>query len=84
MIVRKYKKRPVVIEAVHWDASTSIADIRRFVGDALRADKEGDYYIKTLEGNMYLSWGDYVIKGVKGEFYPCEGEIFEMTYDIIE
>ena len=43
----------------------------------------GDYYIITLEGNMYLTEGDYIIKGIKGECYPCKPDIFEKTYDII-
>lgn len=41
-------------------------------------------YIKTLEGNHYISEGDYIITGVKGERYPCKKDIFEMTYDKVE
>jgi hypothetical protein len=40
------------------------------------------HFINTLEGKMELSWGDYVIRGVKGEFYPCNPDIFELTYEI--
>lgn len=38
-------------------------------------------YIKTLEGYMLACDGDWVIKGIKGEFYPCQPDIFEMTYE---
>ena len=46
--------------------------------------KENEYFIKTLEGNLYLSKDDYVIKGVNGEFYPCKPDIFHKTYEKIE
>ena len=26
---------------------------------------------------------DYIIKGIKGEFYPCDKDIFELTYEKI-
>jgi hypothetical protein len=79
----KYKKRPVVIEAVRWDGSNAL-DILTFAG----FDKKniGDIYenssilIYTLEGNMTANVGDYIIKGVNGEFYPCKPDIFEKTY----
>ena len=37
--------------------------------------------IHTLEGDMNVSLGSYIIKGVRGEFYPCDGEIFNETYE---
>jgi hypothetical protein len=42
------------------------------------------YYIKTLEGNMYVSNEDWIITGVKGEKYPCKPDIFDLTYEPIE
>ena len=39
--------------------------------------------IKTLEGWLNLKSGNWVIKEIKGEVYPCENEIFNMTYDLI-
>ena len=41
----------------------------------------GELVIRTLEGDMRVTYGDYVIKGVKGEFYPCKPDIFEATYE---
>lgn len=40
--------------------------------------------IDTLEGTMRAKVGDYIIRGVKGEFYPCDPEIFEMTYEQVD
>ena len=39
--------------------------------------------IPTLEGIMRCKVNNYVIKGVRGEFYPCDIEIFEETYEEI-
>ena len=77
----KYKKKPVVIEAIQFNGRNS-ADIHEFCGDKVREPVGKDYLeIETLEGIHIASPGDYIIKGVKGEFYPCKPDIFEMTYD---
>ena len=88
----KYRKKPVVIEAVQWNGR-NLEEIKEFVGDSLiyeisdAAWKVGKgvpsvyMEIKTLEGNHKCSIGDYIIKGVQGEFYPCKPDIFEQTYE---
>jgi hypothetical protein len=40
--------------------------------------------IKTLEGWMLVTTGDWIITGVKGEHYPCNPDIFAMTYEVAE
>lgn len=40
--------------------------------------------IATLEGMMIAKPGWWIIRGVRGEFYPCEPEIFEETYEKVE
>ncbi len=42
------------------------------------------FEVKTLEGTMMGKAGDYLIIGVKGEEYPCDKEIFELSYDEVE
>jgi hypothetical protein len=79
----KFRKKPVVIEAIQFTVG-NFYKVAKFVGNSWGADKDGDYYIKTLEGNMYPSLNDYVIKGVQGEFYPCKPDIFEATYEKVE
>lgn len=44
----------------------------------------GNLMIRTLEGDMRVSFGDWVIKGVQGEFYPCRADIFESTYNRVD
>ena len=91
----KYRKEPVVIEAVQWDGR-NLGEIKEFVGDSLiyeisdAAWKVGKgapavhMGIKTLEGTHICSKGDYIIKGVQGEFYPCKPDIFMQTYERVE
>lgn len=89
----KYRKKPVVVEAVRWTGS-NLEEIRNFVGSDLIEDCVELFdtkrelkkmlvgiAINTLEGRMRADYGDYIIKGVKGEFYPCKPDIFEQTYD---
>lgn len=82
----KYIKKPVVVEAFHYRKNyTDYRDLDRFLGDALLGlDKDFKVVIQTLEGEVTLYDDCYVIKGIKGEFYPCQKEIFEQTYDLIK
>lgn len=75
----KFRKKPVVIEAVQWTGSNGNEIVRFITG--LPDAEAFDETIKTLEGEMHASVGDWIIKGVKGEFYPCKPDIFEATYE---
>jgi hypothetical protein len=82
-----YRKKPVEIEAIQWN-SDNIEKVYEMLGDNLTVTPSADgerlyHFIRTLEGDMEISWNDYIIKGVKGEFYPCKPDIFELTYDKI-
>jgi len=79
----KYRKKPVVIDAILWTGK-NFEECSNFITDKnyRRIDRlTGKLRIKTLEGTMLADVGDYIIKGVKGEFYPCKPDIFEMTYE---
>jgi len=43
-----------------------------------------DFEVETLEGPMQGKAGDYLLIGIKGEMYPCDREIFEETYQLLE
>jgi hypothetical protein len=81
----KFRKKPVVIEAVQWNGK-NIEEVKSFFG----LDAEWSYddlmplEIYTLEGTMEAAVGDWIIKGIKGEFYPCKPDIFEATYEPAE
>lgn len=81
----KFRKRPVVVEAVQYKGS-NLVEIMEFIQpDASRPCpvNVGDKYIviPTREGAMRADIGDWIIRGVIGEFYPCKPEVFIQTYD---
>lgn len=89
----KYRKKPVVIEAVKWNGD-NLKEIIDFTGLHPSANKwtweEYEQVVKqdglkifTLEGKMNADIGDWIIRGVNGEFYPCKPDIFEKTYESV-
>lgn len=78
----KYRKKPVVIEAVQWTGDTK-PEIEEFFKNfqGWWFDGVGSIAIETLEGIMRANPGDWIIKGINGEFYPCKNDIFEKTYE---
>ena len=81
--MRKYRKRPVVIEAVQWDGDLdTVGRILKWLGaSGSYSPTLNRFEINTLEGTMVANLGSYIIKGVEGEFYPCRADIFEQTYE---
>lgn len=81
----KFRKKPVVIEAVQYDGANSLQIIEFTGGQALKNGGKSDFMtIPTLEGDHTATAGDWILKGVKGEFYPCKPDIFEATYEPVE
>lgn len=85
----KFRKKPVVIEAVQWQGYLT-DEVEQFIGNKLVAEENPNvhvmgYFLKTLEGSSHmLTKGDWIIKGVQGEFYPCKPDIFEQTYEKVK
>lgn len=81
--IRTYRKKPVEIQALLWDGTIGVMDTaKNWLKDILQLHG-GQFYIKTLEGEMRISAGDYIIQGVNGEFYPCKPDIFAKTYELV-
>ena len=92
----KYKKKPVVIEAVQFVYTPEgMARLRVFCDGALGTVRKerhigakAEATIKTLEDGVGVqvkhiaTEGDYIIKGIQGEFYPCKPDIFAKTYEL--
>lgn len=90
----KFRKKPIVIEAVRWTGS-NLEEIRNFVGSDLIENyiKHFDIErtlikqtlagiaINTLEGTMMVNYGDYIIKDAHGDFNLCRSDIFKQTYE---
>ena len=81
----KFRKKPVVIEAIQYDGSSeSMKEISAMSDREIRwMSNNNTIVIETLEGNMRANIGDWIIKGIKGECYPCKPDIFEATYERI-
>ena len=82
----KYRKKPLVIDAIQWDGDNVLAWLEKFPEsrNLIQIENAQEITIKTLEGNMTAREGDYIIRGVKGEFYPCKADIFDLTYERVE
>lgn len=75
----KYRKKPVVIEAVQL-CGNNIQEVLKFANSSFLDKDSCTLKIGTLEGDMVANSGDYIIQGVNGEFYPCKPDIFDKTY----
>jgi hypothetical protein len=94
MLEMKFKKKPIVIDAIRWTGKE--ADIGPIL-DWVKASSVDDGMvggpgigyvpvlgtldIPTLEGTMTAQPGDWIIKGIKGEVYLCKPDIFEAFYE---
>lgn len=86
MEFQKFRKKPVVIEAVQWKGNNA-AELLEFsdfkVAVGMHQGRKV-FEISTLEGEMRGDINDWLIRGVKGEYYPCKPDIFAATYDAAE
>jgi hypothetical protein len=81
-----------VIEAMQFNGLISYLEIIEWMkshGDTNALANEVKYseplmLIQTLEGTMAANSGDWIIRGVKNEFYPCNPDIFEETYELVD
>ncbi len=91
--MKKYRKKPVVIEAVQYNGKNG-AEITRWSKDIVfespvleptKDNPTGSYLqIETLEGVMSAIVGWWIIKEIMNEFYPCAPDIFKMTYEPVD
>ena len=95
MIVKTYRKKPVVIEALKFEyTSEGIKALQDFgntcigvISKARHPGAKAEAQIGTLEDGKHLkvmhiaTEGDYIIKGVQGEFYACKPDVFAATYE---
>lgn len=90
----KYRKKPVVIEAITWKefiayGKNTGAEIVngmpwsfRYKGHPITHETDECYLIPTLEADTQkFTPNDMLITGVRGEIYPCKIDIFEQTYE---
>ena len=98
-MIKKYRKKPVVIEAIQWEGTNNnevldfcdkaefryaIRKPKNIFSNKPEIYEEMALFIQTLGGVHEAYIGDYIIEGVNGEFYPCKLDIFEKTYEEVE
>lgn len=85
----KYRKKPIVIEAIQFNGANHLLPQTQFMeGSGAYTHREIGklpvIIIPTLEGDITARAGDWIIKDVKDKFYPCRNDIFEATYELVE
>ncbi len=80
----KYRKKPVVIEAVQWFPDKEIKGV--CFGPCALNDFDGlaipRIHTMHAKQTVFLEPGDWVIGEPDGiHFYPCKPDIFEQTYE---
>lgn len=97
MPAKKYRKIPLVIEAIKYegpDNKENVQEIVDFTNHGFQLHDPNNYDPETDgENNTALVWdylhetwvgvknGDYIIKGIKGENYPHDGPLFPSAYE---
>lgn len=89
----KYRKKPVVIEAVQF-AGDNARDLRNFTEgrfNTVDVEDRGDdpEIVAEVFDVLHSTWvgvkdGQWIIRGVQGEFYPCDADVFAATYEPAE
>jgi hypothetical protein len=97
---RKFRKKPVVIDAIlagevldgassgrfSWKAKDPIADWIKAAYDNRVIGFEKDAVLINTEGHgmVRAERTDWIIRGVSGELYPCRPDVFEKTYEAVD
>lgn len=85
--VPKWRKKPIVVEAVQWNGMSETSDqIRQMARTARRNtslywSENGALFVQTIEGEMRVPFGWWVVRGVEGELYPVDPIVFAQTYE---
>ena len=86
---KKYRKKPVTIDAVQYSGDwVQLHDVdwteKALGNETLVPVRHSDgsivIHIKTKEGTLMVKPGEYIVKGVRGELCPVDQNIFEQTY----
>lgn len=85
-MIKRFKKKPIIIEAIQYDGTEkSFNEIREWCDTIeVTAYRDKKLRIPTLEGFHDASIYDWIIKGINGEFYPYKPDIFDKTYEEIK
>lgn len=81
----KYRKKPVVIEAVQWDGSNVDEVLAMATTVGVQKCKRGELLIDVPEGPIHVAnQGDWIIKTIEGDLSTCEPDAFAAAYEPVE
>ena len=95
-MIQQYRKKPLIVSAVQWTGD-NLMEVTAFIrNQSIKEFKanldEANYKtVITHHGqsvlispDMFAHLNDYIIKGINGDFYPCDPNVFNKTYSLIE
>jgi hypothetical protein len=96
MAVQRFRKRPVVIEAIRWTGDNA-EEIKAFVGVRdngesrflLPGEISGAWEHPHVYEDLHETWvtvfpGHWVVKGTQGDFYLRADDVFAETYESVD
>jgi hypothetical protein len=94
---QRYRKRPVVIEAMQWTGDNADAITAWYVSDftdhefsTLDPEDATDNPVATAQiwvaaNGVYapIETGEWIIRDSRG-YYPCKADVFAQTYELVD
>lgn len=88
MEVKKYVKKPIVVEAIQFDYHHNYHDVMDFLkGSNIDLKVNTDFggvtttILERDDQSIPLFPGDFIVKGVDGSIYPVRQDTFWKVYD---
>jgi hypothetical protein len=82
-MMSKYKKRPVIVDAVMWDGDEDKMEAFITIDWGI-ANDENDLVIFVEMERRLARLGDYVIKNTDGRFRTCSAGLFALYYEEVK
>lgn len=77
----KYRKRPMVVEAIQLERG-NFEEAAEWSGSELLHDGHGALLmVPTIHGQVTARQGDWVVRGTQAEFYPVTADVFAQIYE---
>jgi hypothetical protein len=89
MTINRFRKKPIVISAVQWTGE-NLTEVADFTGHRFREngaehwgedDITAEVYDELHDTWVRVKTGQWILQGVKGEFYPCDPQVLNETYE---
>ena len=77
-----YRKRVLVIEAMQYQGTNGDEIEKWSIGEVIIRNDLCS--LRTRASHSPIEVGDWIIKGNADEFYPCDSDFFDRTYEAIE